>query len=373
MKVAIVHDYLVNRGGAERVVAAMHKIWPDAPIYTSLFHADQTYPEFANADVRTSKLQRLSKDASSFRRLLPLFPRAFEDMDLRGFDLVISSSAGFAHGVRVAPGTCHIVYAYSPPRFLYDPRYDLEGVAPRWARAVLPPVRMWLRRWDKRAARRPHHYLAVSGVAAKRLQTIYGRTSTVLYPPVQVERFGIAPRTADYHLLVGRLLPYRNAHLAVRAFTDMRRRLVVIGDGPAREALERLAGPTVEFRGVVEDRDLVHAYGECRGVVVPGEEDFGLAPLEANASGRPAIAYGAGGARETVRDGVTGVLFFPATPEALAEAVERADAIAFDSQALRAHAEAFSEEAFARRLQDFVAHAMERCIECARGKRRSNA
>ncbi|MCA1833952.1 MAG: glycosyltransferase [Actinobacteria bacterium] len=368
MKVAIVHDYLVNKGGAERVTLALHEIYPDAPIYTSLYHPESTYEAFRDADVRTSSLQRFSKDATQFRRLLPLFPHAFKQMDLSGFDVVISSSAGFAHRVRVPEGTCHVVYSYSPPRFLWDDRYDRK-VAPAWARPLVAPTMAWLRRSDKRAARKPHFYMAVSGVAAARLRSVYGLAATVVHPPVATHRFHIGPTTSDFYLIVARLLPHRSVDLAVQAFTKMGRRLVVVGEGPMRAELEAMAGPTIEFRGVVDEETLTNLYGRCRGVVVPGEEDFGLTPLEANASGRPAIALRAGGALETMVDGVTGVLFAPGTPGALIGAVEQADRTSFNPDALRVHAEGWSEGVFANRVRSFVARSVESCITCARAKR----
>lgn len=369
MKVAIVHDYLVNRGGAERVVAAMHRVWPDAPIFTSVYHPDDTYPEFREADVRTSGLQRYSRDAGSFRRFLPLFPRAFASFDLSGYDVVLSSSSGFAHHARVPAGTCHVVYSYSPPRFLWGDATELANTAPRWARPILPAVRARLRTLDRRAAARAHAYLAVSGVAEDRLARVYGRRATVLYPPVEVDRFMLGPKTSDFHLFVGRLLPHRNAELAVRAFTRSGKRLVVVGDGPCRAELERIAGPNVEFRGAVSDDELVSLYGLARGVIVPGVEDFGLIPLEANASGRPAIAYARGGALETVIDGVTGILFGEQTPDALIAAVARAERAAWIPPVLQAHAERFSERAFATRLRELVEAAPASCIGCARARR----
>lgn len=369
MRVAIVHDYLVNRGGAERVVAAMHRIWPGAPIFTSLYFPDDTYEELRDADVRTSFLQARVKRAADFRRLLPLYPRAFARMDLSGFDVVVSSSAGFAHHVRPPEGTCHVTYCYSPPRFLWGPYYDVANVAPSWARPLVPVVRAVLRGADKRAAARPHFTLAVSGVARKRIRDVYGKTATVLYPPVFIDRFGIGPKTDDAYLVVSRLLPHRNVELAVRAFTETQRRLIVVGDGPSRPDLQALAGPSVEFRGAVADAELIKLYGRCRGVVVPGEEDFGLIPLEANASGRPAIAYGAGGARETVIDGRTGVLFVRPGIAELNAAIARAEEMEFDPQALRAHAESFGEPVFAQRLRHFVENSVATCIECARTRR----
>lgn len=363
------HDYLVNRGGAERVVAAMHRVWPDAPIFTSLYFPEETHEELRDADVRTSSLQKRVKRAEDFRKFLPLYPRAFAKMDLSGFDVVVSSSAGFAHHVRPPAGTCHVNYCYSPPRFLWGPHYDVANVAPAWARAAVPPVRAWLRRLDKRAAARPHFTLAVSGLARKRIREVYGKASTVLYPPVFTDRFGIGPRTEDAYLVVSRLLPHRNVALAVRAFTEMNRKLIVVGDGPSRGGLEGIAGSTIEFRGAVGDAELVKLYGRCRGVVVPGEEDFGLIPLEANASGRPAIAFGQGGSRETVLEGRTGVLFSRAEPGQVVAAIERAEAIDFDPAILRAHAESFGEPVFAARLRAFVESNVASCFRCAQSRR----
>lgn len=369
MKVAIVHDYLVNKGGAERVVQALHRIFPDAPIFTALYYPEATYESFKGADVRPSPwLRRLApKEPESFRRLLPLFPRAFRTMKIEGFDAVISSSAGFAHGVRPAGG-CHVVYCYTPPRFLWDPRYE-RSVAPLWARPLLPPTIRALRRWDRRVAMRPHFYVAMNRGGAERIRTVYGREAAIIHPPVETGKFHIAPTTGDYHLAVARLVAHKGLDIAIRAFNGMGRRLVVVGDGPMRADLERLAGPTIDFRGRVEEEELVGLFGRARALVVPGEEDFGIVPLEANASGRPVIAFRAGGALETVIDGVTGVHFAPATPSALAEAVERAESLAFDPMVLRTHAEAFGTEGFAARIRSFVERAAAGCLSCARARR----
>lgn len=365
MKVAITHDYLVNKGGAERVVLALHRLWPDAPVFTALYHPEATFEELARADVRPSGLQRRSRSAESFRRFLPLFGRTFRRMRIEGFDVVVSSSAGFAHHVRPKDG-CHVVYCHTPPRFLWDERYDHASVAPRWARPLLPVVLRAMRRSDRKAAARAHLYVANSKRTAKEIERVYGRRSVVVHPPVEVERYAIAPTTGDYYLMVGRLLAHRNMDRAVEAFTAAGRRLVVVGDGPARATLESKAGPTVEFRGAVDDATLASLYARCRGVVVPGVEDFGIVPLEANASGRPVIALGAGGVLETVKDGVTGVLFGEETAASLAAAVERAEATRFDPVALRAHAETFAERAFAERMARVVTGSVSGCMECAR-------
>lgn len=343
-------------------------MFPRAPIFTALYHPDATFEEFASADVRPSRLQRLSRDPTSFRKLLPLFGRAFRRIDLSGFDLVVSSSAGFAHHVRPRSGVCHVVYCHTPPRFLWDERYEHRTLAPAWARPLLPAVLSRLRRSDRRAAARAHVYVANSRVTAARIETVYARRSVVVPPPVEVERFSTgAP--ADHFLMVGRLLPHRDMDLAVRAFTSMGRKLVIVGDGPARADLERVAGDTIEFRGVVSDEELAALYASCRALVVPGVEDFGIAPLEANAAGRPVIARAAGGTLETVRDGDTGVLFERDTPAGIVEAVRRLEVIDFDAAELRAHAERYGEPAFARRLHDVIHNAVASCLECRRARR----
>lgn len=353
MKVALVHDYLVNRGGAERVVLALRRGWPDAPIFTSVAHLDATFPEFADADIRTSWLQRLSGTPATFRRLLPLYPAAFRSLRLDGFDVVVSSSAGFAHHVRPR-GARHIVYCHAPPRFLWDERYDHAAVAPDWARPLLPAALAALRRADRRASARADRYVANGERTRLAIARVYARDATVVHPPVAVDRFTIGSGPGEHHLLVGRLMPHRNHELAVRAFTQMQRRLIVVGDGPNAAALRALAGPTVEFRGAIDDDELRELYASARGLVVPGEEDFGIAPLEANASGRPVVALGIGGATETVIDGVTGVLFREETPEALAAAVERADDIGFEPARLRGHADRFDVSVFVAAMRKVV-------------------
>lgn len=367
MKVAIVHDYLVNQGGAERVVLALHRMFPSAPIFTGLYDPDAAYPEFRNADVRPSSAQRYLKDAASFRRLAPLMPRAFRRMRIEGFDAVISSSAGFAHGVR--PDACHIVYCHTPPRFLWSPRYEREQVVPTLARPAAAAAVAWMRRGDRRAAARPHFYLANSEATAERIRALYKREATVLHPPVETARFRIGPVTRDEFLIVTRLMSYKGIDVAIKAFNGLGRKLIIVGDGPARSELEAIAGPTIEFKGVVTDAELQRLYGRVKGVVVAGEEDFGIVPLEANASGRPVVAFRAGGALETVVDGVTGVTFSPQTPGALGAAVTRLLDIDFDPAALRNHALRFDESAFARGMHEFVGRAVASCMACARVRR----
>lgn len=357
MRVAIVHDYLTQRGGAERVVLSLLRAFPRADLYTSVYDPRGTYPDFEAHEVRTTFLQRLPHSGPAFRRLLPLYPVAFGSLRLRGYDLVVSSSSGWAHGVR-ARGAVHLCYCYTPPRFLHQTdRYLTEGVVGGPLRTALAPVLSVLRRWDRAAARRPDAYVAVSRSVAARVRANYGREADIVHPPVDVGRIEPAeapPALGAPYLVLARLLPYKRVDLAVRVCTERGLPLIVVGDGPERARLGALAGPTVRFLRGVGDEELAELLRSCRALIQCGEEDFGLAPLEANAAGRPAVAYGAGGALENVRDGVTGVHFPDQTPEALGSALNRLERLEWDAGVLRAHAESFGEDVFAERVREIV-------------------
>lgn len=354
LRVALVHDDLTQRGGAERVVLSLHRLFPDAPMFTSVYAPEGTYPEFADCDIRTSPLQRLPGARRWSRAFLPLYPWAFGRLRLHGYDLVISSSSRFAHGVRVEGGT-HVCYCYSPARFLYGDEYFGAGSpAPRWARPVLAPVLAAIRRWDRRAAVRPDLYVAISAETARRIERLYGLRARVVRPPVAAERFARSETDPlarlPYYLVVSRLLPYKRVDLAIRACRARGARLVVVGAGPAESTLRALAGPRVEFLSRVTDDELNHLLEGCLALIQPGVEDFGLMPLEVNAAGRPAVALAAGGALETVVDGVTGVLFDGPGVAALADALARADDTPWDAGRLRAHARAHAEDGFHREI-----------------------
>lgn len=360
MNLAIVHDYLIQAGGAERVVATLHEIFPSAPIYTTIVDHASLWPSLRRADIRTSWMQSLPGLRGHFRVYFPLYARAVESFDLRGYDVVLSSSSAFAKGAIKAAGAVHVCYCHSPMRFGWDfDRYvERTGVGPI-RRLLLGPLIERARRWDLRTAGRPDLYVANSTATARRIREIYGRESSVIFPPVDVERWSSEPVSDDFYLVLCRLLAYKRVDLAIRAFKGFGRRLVVIGDGPARPALERLAGPEVTLLGRLPDTEIAGYYARCRALVVPGEEDFGITPLEANASGRPVIAYRAGGVLDSVEDGRTGVLFATQTAEALRGAVLRLERLTWDKELLRAHAERFSPRVFRTRILDAIDHAIQ--------------
>jgi glycosyltransferase involved in cell wall biosynthesis len=350
LRVAIVHDYLTQRGGAERVVLSLHRLFPDAPIFTSVYDADGTYGEFRTAEVHWTFLQRLPHHGRAVRALLPLYPFAFSRR-LEGYDVVISSSSGWAHGV-TAPDGVHICYCHTPARWLYQTdRYLVEGSpVPRWARPVLGPVLSGLRRWDRSASRHPDAYVANSRVTADRIQFIYGRPARVVHPAIEYELWatpaGPPPVEQPYYLVCSRLLPYKRVDLAIEACQQRGARLVIVGQGPAWGTLRELAGPLVEFRPGVSDLELAALRQGCIAQITSGEEDFGLAPLEANAAGRPVAVYAVGGALETVVDERTGVLFHQPDAGSLAAALDRIERTVWDSDAIRRHACGFREDRF---------------------------
>ena len=350
--VAIVHDYLNQPGGAERVVLELARIWPQAPIYTSIYRPDSTFPEFRERDIRRSAMDRIPVDRA-FRALLPLYPAAFRSLGTLSEDLVISSSSGWAHGVRTAPESTHVVYCHTPARWLYKgPEYTPS----RTARIALAPVTAALRSWDRRAAKRANLYLANSENTRQRIRAAYGIEAEVVNPPVDTERFVARPRGKRL-LVVSRLLPYKRVDLVVEAATRSGLPLDVVGTGPAIDDLRAAAGPSVTFHGAATDEHIVALMEACRAVVVPGTEDFGIVSVEAQAAGKPVVAFAAGGSLETVEEGVTGVFFHDETADAVLEAVRRADALATTPEEIAAGAERFSRAAFRDRMLEAVRRA----------------
>ncbi|MFQ5459844.1 MAG: glycosyltransferase [Anaerolineae bacterium] len=345
-----------QRGGAEEVLVELRQLFPSAPIYTSIAAAD-SMDGLGDVDLRTSRLDAVPFGARHHHLLLPLYPLVWGRTRLHGYDLVVSNKSAFCHGVDTG-STLHVCYCLTPTRFVWDaPRYLRHEALPPGGRLVLKVLLPWLRAWDRRAAAGVDAFVAISTAVRDRIAAVYGRGSEVIHPPVATERFAPGP-DGDYHLVLSRLIPYKRIDLAVAAFNKLGRRLLIVGDGRDRRRLEAMAGPTVEFRGRQPAEEAARLLGSCRGLVWPGEEDFGMAPVEAMASGRPVIARRAGGAVDTVVPGFSGVFFHGDSPEELAAAVEEADAVDWDRAAIRSHAQLFSRSVFRRRLSAFLEEVM---------------
>lgn len=347
LRVALVHDYLNQRGGAERVFAHIAAVFPHAPVYTSIYNERELGDLIPPARVRTSFLQHLPLHDRYFRALAPLYPRAFESFDLSAYDVVISSTTAWAKGV-IAPGAVHLSYINTVSRFAFDYERYVGGFG--LARVARPLVRR-LVEWDRRAAARPTLFVANSRNVSERVLRYYGRESEVLPCPVDVDRFTMGPGSGDYFVVVARLLPYKRIDVAIAACALAGVPLHIVGVGPAERMLrQRAAGTRTTFYGHLDDADVDRVVGNARAAIVPGVEDFGLVPLEAAAAGRPTIALARGGALETIVDGRTGTFFGDCTPASLADALRAFDPGRYEPAVLRAHAETFAPPRFAQRL-----------------------
>ncbi|MBI5885814.1 MAG: glycosyltransferase [Deltaproteobacteria bacterium] len=356
-RIAIVHDYLNQRGGAERVVGVFHEMYPDAPIYTAIVDYDNIWPELEGADIRPTWMQRLPFLKRHFKKYLPFYPMAVESIDLNGYDIVISSSSAFAKGALKSKGALHVCYCYTPMRFVWDTERYLEREGLGFiARFVMPFILKRLKSWDLKSAGRPDYYVAISTAVRQRIERFYGLSASVIFPPVDVMRFKPLPAHEDFYLIVSRLNAYKRIELAVEAVGRLGLPLKVVGSGPFKDELMRLAKPNVEFLGRLDDEVVAGLYARCKALIFPGEEDFGIVPLEANAAGRPVIAYKAGGALDTVIDGVTGYFFDAPTVGSLMDAMRRMEAAAetFDPAVIRAHAMKFDREVFKERFGAFI-------------------
>lgn len=355
MNIALVHDYLNQYGGAERVLEALHALYPDAPVYTALYDPVRMPASFGDWDIRTSFLQRLPTRVRVARLYFALYPRAFASFDLGGHDVILSSSSAFAKGIVPPGGALHICYCHNPARFLWNTAAYLESERiGRPAGRLLEPLLTSLRRWDLAANKRVHHFVANSDTVAARIRRVYGRESTVIHPPAAVSSFPLAQGRGEYFLTGGRLVPHKRFDIAVATCTQLGLPLQVFGAGRDRPRLEKLAGPTVRFLGRVTEQELRMLYRDCRAFVFPSEEDFGISVIEAMACGRPVIAYAAGGALETVIEGKTGRFFPRQDPAALGEALAAFREEEFDPQKIRRHAERFDVPVFQVQVREFV-------------------
>ena len=360
MPLALVHDWLNQLGGAEDVLETLVGMFPGAPVHTSIYWREKMPAAYRQWPIRVSFMDRLPGVYRHHQPYLPLYPLAFERFDLAGFDLVLSNKSGFCHGVRPAPGAVHVCYCLTPTRYVWDFEHyaGREGLG-RGARLALRPLLGALRGWDLAAARRVDHFIAISSAVQRRITRFYGRESTIIHPPVDTARFAAAVRPAgpgpdSYFLSLGRLIPYKRVDLAVAACTRLGLPLLVGGDGRDRARLERMAGPTVKFLGRVPEADLPALVAGCRAFIFPGLEDFGIAPVQALAAGRPVVALAGGGALDIVEDGANGVLFQEPDEQALGAALERVGRLRFEPAALQESARRFDRGRFVEQLQAFL-------------------
>jgi glycosyltransferase involved in cell wall biosynthesis len=355
MRIALVHDYFTQLGGAEKVVEALYRMLPQAIVFATITDPNRIPPALEGVDIQTSCMQRLPAIDRFYRHYFPLYPIGVATLDLSGFDLVISSSSGYAKGVRVDPNAIHICYCHTPMRWVWRHRdYASRERFGAGQRFLMRLVLGGLRAWDEHAARQPDQFVVNSSAVAERVREAYGRYAVVIPPPIDVHRFSISPVQDDYYLVLSRLVGYKRIDLAVQACTRSGKKLVVIGDGPDRVRLQNMAGPTVEFLGRAPDAVVEKFASRCRALIFPGEEDFGMVPLEVNAAGRPVIAFKAGGALDTIIEGVNGLFFEGDRVDSLCETLEHFETCAWDSRRIRRHAEQFDVKMFEQRFIDLL-------------------
>ena len=362
MKVALVHDWLTGMRGGEKCLEVFCELYPEAPIYTLIHRPGRVSAAIERHTIHTSFLQRLPGARTRYQRYLPFFPAAIERFDLRGYDLVLSSSHAVAKGVVIHPGTAHVCYCHTPMRYVWQAFEDYVGGAryrfpESW---LLPHVATWLRTWDLVTANRVDHYIANSRNVAARIAHYYGREASVVHPWVDTAAFTPDPSVAreEFYLVVSALVPYKRLDLAIEATGCMGRRLVIVGSGVERRRLERQAHKGVTFQGWLDQSSLVDLLRRARALLFPGEEDFGIVPLEAMACGTPVVAYGAGGVLETVTAGETGLFFEEPSAADLVRALERLDRLDLSRDAARRRAEQFSRENFRLRISEEIGAAL---------------
>lgn len=360
MRVALVHDYLSQDGGAERVLKALNEIWPSAPIFV-LFHDPHKIPYFDREKIQQSFLKNFPFISKNFQWYLPLMPLATEKYDLQNFDLIISSASIFSKGIITSPNTLHICYCHTPPRFLWGDgnNYLSDLKKSSFVKIFLPIMMHRMRLWDQMSAQRVDCFIANSQTVAKRIQKYYRRSSDVIFPPVDTHKFFISEKLSDYFVTGGRLVPYKRFDLVIQVFNRLKLPLKIFGAGPEMRYLRRIAKDNIEFYGKISDQEKAELMSRAQAFIHPQREDFGITPIESMASGRPVIAFGEGGAAETVLPDKTGVLFPYQTWESLLHAIINFDPYNWESDKMKIYAENFSVGNFKLKIQEKVMHRLE--------------
>jgi len=356
MRIALVHDYLVQYGGAERVLEAFTEIFPKAPIYTMVYDQKLMGRSFFGRKIFTSFLQKIPFVGSHHRLFPLLMPMAIEQFDLSEYDVVLSDSNSYAKGAITMPHTLHITYCHTPMRYAWDDchKYLREFKYSKLTKKFIPFAMNYIRMWDKISADRPDKYIANSEFVALRIKKYYNKNAFVINPPVSAGSFYVSKNTEDYYLMVGRALPYKRFDIIVKAFNELKLPLKIIGKGPEMDKLKKYANSNIEFLGYLSDKETSNYYSKCKAFIFPPEEDFGITPLEAMASGRPVIAFRGGGALETVVENKTGLFFDRQSPQSVINAVKKFDSRKFNPKEIRNHALQFDKEIFKRKIKRFV-------------------
>ena len=356
MRVAIIHYWLVGMRGGEKVIEALCEMYPQADIFTHVYVPAMVSDRIRQHRIIPTFINSLPRASKMYKTYLPLMPLALEQLDLRGYDLIISSESGPAKGIIAPSEALHVCYCHTPMRYIWNMYHDYRNSAGRVARLMMPPLTHYLRMWDVTSAARVDSFVANSATVARRIHRYYGANSVVIHPPVDTGAFSVAApaELGDYYLMAGELVSYKRPDLAVQAFNEMKLKLVVIGGGEMLDEVRGLAGPTVTVLGTQPFDVLKQHYAQCRALIFPGEEDFGIVPVEAMASGRPVVAFGRGGATETVADGLSGVFFTEQTAEAVSAAVRRLADLTIDSEKIAAHADQFGREQFFRKMRNHI-------------------
>ncbi|MDI6804805.1 MAG: glycosyltransferase [Bacteroidota bacterium] len=356
IKIALVHDWLTGMRGGEKVLEVLCEMFPDATLFTLLHNKGSVSPTIENMKIRTSIIQHLPNSMSRYQYYLPLMPFAIERFDMNEYDLIISSSHAVAKGVRVRKNAIHICYCHTPMRYIWD-QYEnyfsktQSGLATRTAMGLF---RRYLQQWDVKSSSRVNYFIANSKNVQERILRIYNRESEVIYPPVETSRFKISQNEGEYFLIVSALVPYKRIDIAVDAFNEIGEKLVIVGVGSELEKLKKSAMPNIEFQGWASDGVIADYYSKCRALIFPGEEDFGIVPLEAMASGKPVIAYAKGGTLETVVENRTGIFFQHQCKESLIDAAKRFDTKKFNAEEIHRHALEFDRKIFKEKIQTYT-------------------
>ena len=362
MKIALVHDYLVQYGGAERVLECFTEIWPYAPIYTLIYDEEKTHGIFKNKRIYTSFLQNFPYSRKNHRIFPPLMPPAIEQFDLSQYDIVLSDSSSYAKGVITPPETLHICYCHTPMRYAWDDcqKYIEEFGFPGFVKKFIPFLMNYIRVWDRMSADRPDEYIANSKFVAGRIRKYYRKNSTVINPPIDIQKFRLDEKKENYFLMVGRLMTYKRFDIVIEAFNRLKWPLKIIGgQGPDKKRLMKMARSNIEFTGRLSDEDLAKTYARAKAFIFPQEEDFGIVAIEALASGKPIIAFRGGDIVEHVQEGQEGLFFDEQTPEALVEVLQKFNSENFDSQKIREKALPFNREIFKRKIKHHIENSLE--------------